>query len=133
MSATQRRAADRRCICGHHEGTHVFHASESICADADCPCAGFHLWEVALQAPCGTIYRTSDVAKFVRDHPHLFEPDDIKERHMPSDGATEYWTKADRGLYTLTCGRSNSWKGWTVCTFPKTFRPPAPLRADNRA
>lgn len=116
---------DVRCICGHHQNTHLFDCErlESICSVAGCPCIDFIRWEVFLLEG-GDVYVVHDIEKFVRqDFPSLFSPEDLVVNHRPGSKRWHTWTRAENGLQKLAEEAFPSWKGWTLLTRAKTFRP----------
>lgn len=116
---------DQRCICGHHATSHIIDSSmeESICCVRTCDCQNLHLWEVTLQDPYGKNHVTTDVQKFVRENSDLFEWSDLEMKMSPSsENKGDAWCNAYRGLHALIHDRTQeSWKGWSVLTFPKSF------------
>lgn len=63
-----------------------------------------------LHAPSGATYCIRNVALFVREHPELFEHDDLVERRKPSGNK---YVKAVERLQAVSAGRMKTWKGWT--------------------
>jgi hypothetical protein len=96
----------------------VFDNAESICASTICACKDFHLWDVTFLTPDGLKITTSDIYKFVRDNPFLFNAEDLVVKATPQ----HKWCNADSGLHELALGRLDSWKGWQIFTYPKTFK-----------
>lgn len=120
----------RRCICGHAESKHAFDGDESICAEEGCQCARFHLWEAVIESPHlgRERFKVTCVEAFVRQHAELFLPEDAELRLVNrgrDGGASDFkthWTRAGSGLRSIIERVCESWKGWTVVTFPKTYR-----------
>lgn len=114
--------AGSRCICGHAEHNHIFDPPSSICAQADCKCHEYIRWVVYFFCPIGEIRVVSNVSEFVRDNDYLFEWADTVEKHSPSAAReTQKFTNASLQLSHLAEGYIQSWKGWTVMTYPKTY------------
>ena len=69
----------------------------------------------SLLSPNGRVYTGKNLRLFVRNSPHLFEPDDVvwkpyKEKHAAD------WCRAANGLASLSPNKKhplNVWKGWT--------------------
>ncbi len=118
---------ERRCICRHHEQTHLFDGVESVCMHEGCKCKCFHLWEVAFFDPWGAKHVVCDIAKFVRDRADLFT-DSEREIHGPKTSkgnrSEQAYTNAETGLGQVGRGEIKSWHNWTLCHFPKTYIEP---------
>jgi hypothetical protein len=119
--------AERRCICRHAEHLHILEGSETICAHHGCTCKQFYLWSVDFRSPSGKVYTVPDIAKFVRDNWELFGVADAELTKCASSvyrlNKSGMYSRAEDALTKLGCRYIDSWKGWTVFTFPKTFRP----------
>lgn len=89
------------------KATHVFAEGESVCSVEGCECKGFHLWEVFLQDPFGDRHMVSNITKFVRDNPDLFDSEDCVVRGLPCG---ETFTRADRGLMKIAERHCEAWK-----------------------
>jgi hypothetical protein len=117
LSAKQKRCREFRCICLHVKDTHLFDGDESVCMREGCRCVCFHLWEVTLCDPFGKTHKVHDVAKFVRES-GLFSDDELilMRRH-----GVPHITRAEIGISSLIQAEANSWHGWELVTFPKTY------------
>lgn len=119
---------ERRCICGHCETTHIVEHLETICAHAGCKCNQFFLWEVHLLDPMGNLHIICDVDKFVRDRDDLFTTEEreihgIKTKN--GNRSENSYTRAGSGLSKLTQKQQDSWHGWTIARYPKTYIEPS--------
>lgn len=62
----------------------------------------------ALRSPRGTVYRGRNILDFTRQHPELFDPDDLRER-----AGTNRAAKSLSRLRPTTAHPRVTWKGWT--------------------
>lgn len=66
----------------------------------------------ALTGPDAARYRFRNLSLFIREHAHLFDPNDVLPIRADGKGPS----RAAGGLAKLRPGRKNrvaSWKGWT--------------------
>lgn len=118
-----------RCICDHAPHRHIFDGPDSICANEGCQCPGFYLWEVKFYDPYGVKHTITNVAQFVQTNKSLFLCEDVELRTYPRYERGElttqnhYWSRAERGLESVMHHNTESWKGWTIAQFPKTYKP----------
>jgi hypothetical protein len=117
---------ERYCACGHGEQTHIIEKPNSICAHKGCSCSVFVLREAVVEDPWGNRHHITDVAKFVREHADLFDPEDVLMRKMPCwvnyPGLTGQYCRAEAGLDHVVADSVGSWKGWTLLIKPASLR-----------
>lgn len=73
---------------------------------------------VVLISPWGDTYATMCIRQFVRDHPELFNEEDLRRRKSATRYVTELegnmTCRAMTGLSEMARGAKNAWKGWTA-------------------
>ena len=68
---------------------------------------------IVFSSPNGIHYSTDNVAEFVRQNPHLFNPHDILWTPVRS-GSASCKCKAYNGLRDISWKTSKTWRGWRV-------------------
>jgi hypothetical protein len=66
------------------------------------------------QTPRLEQFHVDNISRFVRAHPHLFDPEDLIRK--PYSKRASYSCNATQGLSSLTRNR-RSWKGWSLLKF----------------
>lgn len=74
-----------------------------------------HAKEWILVSPDDTVYHTTNLHHFVRNHPHLFAPKDvIWKRQGGGRGTGGEYCNATARLSNVRNGKSSAWKGWRL-------------------
>ena len=93
----------------------------------------FNSLSCVLISPSNVRYEVTNIRDWVRTHENLFNPEDvtwksrfthskIKEVNFkPSNATGNLNCKATNGLYNVSSGQGNSWKGWQVQRMDKTI------------
>lgn len=73
----------------------------------------FKAVECFFRDPNGVVHYCRNVARFVHQNQHLFDPEDVIQRNYRGTSPGSYRCRATTGLYHLRLGIRTTWKGWT--------------------
>lgn len=81
-----------------------------------------HTW---IRNPSNQVFRIDNLHRFIRFNPNLFSHEDVIWKPWSrGEGSTPTVAcRASRGLRDVCCGRSGTWKGWTLAATSRVSPP----------